>query len=114
MLAVDDADVAAALQYIRGHADQPVRPADILRHVPVYRKKLERNFRRYVGISITREVRRAHVALAQQLLTVTDLPMIQIADRSGFTSQAKFSVAFKRETGQTPTKYRREHRNRRQ
>jgi LacI family transcriptional regulator len=107
ILAVEEPDVAAALQYIRAHADRPIRPPDILRHVPVYRKKLERNFRRYVGSSITEEVRRAHVERAKHLLTATDLPMIEVADRSGFTSQAKFSVAFRRETGQTPSKYRR-------
>lgn len=110
LLAVEDPDVAAALHYIRNHADQPVRSADVLRHVPVYRKKLEKNFRHYVGCTMTDEIRRRHVERAKHLLEATDLPLFDVAIRSGFTSQAKFCVAFRRECQQTPLTYRNTHR----
>src|SRR4029077_18917384 len=46
VVALDDADVAAALRVIRAHAHVPLRVADVLREVPVSRRALERRFRK--------------------------------------------------------------------
>ena len=46
VLAIDDEDVAAAVRFIREHAHEPIRVADVLGEVPVSRRSLERRFRR--------------------------------------------------------------------
>jgi LacI family transcriptional regulator len=107
VLAVDDPDVAAALTFIHAHADRPVSVSQILRHVPVYQHRLERKFKQLVGRRMQQEIRRVHVERAKRLLTATDLPMPDVAVKSGFANASKLSVAFRTETGQTPSDFRR-------
>lgn len=107
MLAVPDPDVAAALAFIRGNALQFIDVSDVLRAVPVTRKRLEAGFRRCVGHGMMYEVRRLRVQEAQRLLALTPLSMVDIAARTGFPTQHKLATLFRRFTGVTPTQYRR-------
>ncbi len=105
-LALDDGDVVDALRFIRGHADRPIRVADVLEEVPVSRRSLERRFLREVGRTLSAEIRRAHVERARRLLAETDLAMPEIAEASGFIYPQRLSTVFKGETGHTPSAYR--------
>lgn len=106
VIAVDDPDVAAALTVIRDHAERPLSVTDVLRLVPASQKRLEQGFRRYVGRTMLAEIRRIHIEQAKRLLSMTDLRMADVAEKSGFASAIKLSVAFRQETGVTPTEYR--------
>jgi LacI family transcriptional regulator len=106
ILAVDDGDVAAALRWIRQHAHQPLRVADLLREVPVSRRSLERRFRKVLGRSILDEIRRVHVECASQLLVQTELPLHAVAERAGFTDGKRLSTVFRQLMGLTPSAYR--------
>ncbi|MBC8105618.1 MAG: substrate-binding domain-containing protein [Anaerolineae bacterium] len=105
--AIADADVIAALTFIREHADQPIRVEDVLDGVPLGRRTLERRFRLTMGRSILSEIRRAHIERAKQLLTTTQLAMPAIADSCGFSNSSRFGISFHQLTGMTPTEYRR-------
>lgn len=105
--AVRDPHVARALQFIHEHAHEPLKVADVLRVAPVARRALERRFRKWLQRSILDEISRVHVERAKSLLTATDLPMSQIAERSGFRDGRQLSIAFRRLVGMTPTAYRR-------
>ncbi len=50
-VAVADADTAAALHYIREHACDGIDVDDVLAHVPVSRRTLERRFATFLGHS---------------------------------------------------------------
>ena len=106
VMAIDDGDVVAALQIIRNRACFGLSVTDILREVPIARSSLERKFRRSVGRSPQAEIRSIQMKRAQQLLQETQLPLAQIATLTGFKHPEYFSVAFKREIGQTPGQYR--------
>jgi LacI family transcriptional regulator, galactose operon repressor len=106
ILAVDDADIVAALRMIRERGHQPIRVPDLLREIPTSRRSLERRFRKVVGRSILGEIRRVHVKRASELLAQTDLPLHAIADRSGFTDAKRFSTVFRQMVGLTPSAYR--------
>ncbi len=110
--AVPDADVAAAVRFIHDHAHEPVRVADVLRVVATARRALERRFRKWLQRSILEEIRRAHVNRAKQLLITTDLPMGQVAQRSGLQTSRHLSIAFRQGVGTTPTAFRRQSRSR--
>ncbi|HVA47303.1 MAG TPA: substrate-binding domain-containing protein [Pirellulales bacterium] len=110
--ALPDADVAAAVRYIRDHADEPIDVRDLLAAVPVSRRSLERRFRRHLQRGIWEEIRRAHLERAKMLLADTDLPMSVVAQRSGFTDSRQLSIAFRQATGGTPTEFRQQHRSR--
>lgn len=108
--ALPDADVAAAVRYIRDHADEPFEVCDLLAAVPVSRRSLERRFRRHLQRGIWEEIRRAHLERAKTLLVDTDLPMSIVAQRSGFTDSRQLSIVFRQATGGTPTQFRQQHR----
>ena len=106
VLAIPDADVAAALRYIRERACDGAQVADILRHVPISRSLLERRFRKYLGRSPQQEIRQVQIKRAKQLLAETDLPLRKIADLAGFEHDEYLCVVFKRLTGLSPGRYR--------
>jgi LacI family transcriptional regulator len=104
---IDDAEVVQAVRFIRNRSSEPLQVDDVMDHVPLSRRSLERKFRTLVGHSISDEIRRAHIERAKHLLLTTDMAMPQIAAASGFTSATRLGIVFLREVGQPPTEYRR-------
>lgn len=111
-LAVSDAVVAAAMRFIRERVEQPTTVDDVLDHLTVSRKSLERKFARHLGRTPLEEIRAVHIAHVQSLLAHTDLPMAEVARRGGFARPEHMATVFRAETGQTPTAYRRQFRAR--
>lgn len=105
-LAMNDPDLVAAIRFIREHAGEPIRVADVLRAVPISRSQLERHFATVLGRAPAAEIRRVHLQRALQLLADTNLSIPQVATASGFGSPEYLAHAFKSETGLTPLKYR--------
>jgi LacI family transcriptional regulator len=105
-MAIDDEDVAAAIQLIRRRACEGLTVSEILDEVPIARSSLERRFRQYLGRSPQAEIRRVQIKRACQLLRDTDLSLVQISRQTGFKHAEYFSVVFKREVKQTPGRYR--------
>ena len=58
------------------------------------------------GITFTEYLQKYRLNVAKHLLTSTDLPIIEVALSSGFSSYSRFSRVFKEVIGQTPTLYR--------
>lgn len=106
VLAVEDREVARALQFIRDHACEGIQVGDVLRVVPLSRRVLEQRFQRLLGRTPHREILRVRLDRIKRLLAETDLPLHRIAERTGFEHVEYLSVTFKRETGQTPSRYR--------
>jgi LacI family transcriptional regulator len=106
-LAVDDADLARAVAFIRSHATDPIQVSDVLREVPVSRRWLERRFREVLGRGPAAEIRRVRLQRAKLLLAETDMAVPQVAAAAGFGSREYLAAAFKSQTGQSPRQYRR-------
>jgi AraC-like DNA-binding protein len=66
-----------------------------------------RSFNRSVGLTPHRYVIQCRVAKARELLTTTDLPLIEIALNIGFSDQSHFSRRFQELVGMPPGAYRR-------
>jgi LacI family transcriptional regulator len=107
ILAIDDADVAKAIHYIRRHAFEGISVEDVLREVPLSRRALEHRFRRRLGRTPKQEIQRLRLERAKSLLASTELPLARISDRLGFHQPAYLSAVFRKETGLTPAAYRR-------
>jgi LacI family transcriptional regulator len=105
-LAIDDADLVAAIRFIRAQASRPIQVKDVLRAVPVSRRALERRFRDTLGRTPACEIRHVHLERARQLLAETDMPIPEVAAASGFGSGEYLAVAFKAQTGLSPLRYR--------
>ncbi len=108
VLAVDDRDVAKAVQFIREHACEGINVDDVLRAVPLSRRVLEQRFQKLLGRTPREEVLHVRLSRVKQLLGETDLPLYLVAERTGFEHVEYLSVVFKRETGRTPSRWRAE------
>lgn len=107
VVAIDDHHVAEALRFIGGNAHRPIGVEDVLEHVPMSRRMLERRFRRATGRSILEEIRRRRVERAKELLASSDLSIGEVARAAGFGEAFYLSRVFHQYTGQTPREYRR-------
>jgi LacI family transcriptional regulator len=107
VLAVEDADVAAALRHIRQHAVEGLSVKQLLEAVPVNRRTLERRFVSVLGHTPLEEIRRIRLDRAKVLLQ-TDLPIYDVARRCGFATPEYMATTFLQATGTTPTSYRRQ------
>lgn len=106
-LAIEDADLAQALGFIRERACQGIDVDDVVRHVGLSRATLERKFAAGLQTTPRQAIVRLQMERVKYLLAQTDSPLEQIAQRTGYKTQSHLSVAFKRETGMTPGEYRR-------
>jgi LacI family transcriptional regulator len=108
VLAIDDRQIARAVQFIREHACSGINVSDVLRAVPLSRRVLEQRFQRLLGRTPREEILHVRLDRVKQLLGETKLPLFSIAERTGFEHVEYLSVVFKRETGLTPSGYRAE------
>lgn len=107
LLAVDEPEVADAVRYIREHACDPCSVGDVLRHVPVGRRWLERQFMKKLGRNPHDEIMRVRIEAAKRLLLQPELTLPDIAERCGFAANQNLGRAFKDAVGVTPGAYRR-------
>jgi LacI family transcriptional regulator len=105
ILAVADTKVAAALRFIREHACRGIGVSDVLRHAPMARRALETRFRKLLGRTPHQEILRVQLNRAKELLTGTELPLWDIASRTGFEPEY-LSTVFKQNIGVAPSEYR--------
>lgn len=106
-LAVDDAEVATAMRFIRENALLPhIDVPAVLKALPISRRSLERRFEQILGRSPAEEIRRIRLEKARQLLIETDMPIPSVATAAGFGSPEYLNYVFRTEFGQTPQKYR--------
>lgn len=106
VLAIDDRDIARAVQFIREHACEGIGVGDILRAVPLSRRVLEQRFQKLLGRTPREEILEVRLARVKRLLVETELPLYLIAERTGFEHVEYLSVVFKRETRRTPSQWR--------
>jgi LacI family transcriptional regulator len=108
ILAIDDDTVVRALRFIQARAFQDIVVKDILHEVPVSRRSLEIQFRRYLGRSPAEEIRRVRLEKGRELLARTDMSIGEIASSCGFANGTRFGVAFRKRYGKTPLAYRKQ------
>ena len=108
VVAIDDAEIAAALHYIRQHACRGLRVEEVTRAVGISRSTLERQLRKYLGRTPQQEIRNVQIKKVRELLATTELPAEQIAPLCGFEHPEYMHVVFKRVTGMTPGGFRRQ------
>jgi LacI family transcriptional regulator len=109
--AVDDPDVAMALDFIHHHAAEPIGVDDIVQQLQMSRRALELKFRNVTGRTPHHELQRVRLHRAQRLLLETDLPIPKVAASAGYGSGAYLAQVFQKQVGKTPAQFRKEHRS---
>ncbi len=68
-----------------------------------------RVFKKITGVNFITYVTDCKIAVAEEMLVETDMPVISIAYELSYSEANYFSKAFKRKVGMTPTEYREFH-----
>jgi LacI family transcriptional regulator len=107
VIALSDAEVAAAVRFIRDRGGRSISVEDLLDQTRLARRTLEMRFRKALGRSPYQEIRRVQIERARSLLSGTDRPVREIADACGFKETRQLSTAFHERFGLSPRQYRR-------
>jgi LacI family transcriptional regulator, galactose operon repressor len=105
-IAVKDADVAMALQFIRREQGFGISVDQVADEVAMSRRSLEKRFREIIGRTILEEIQLVRLDRAKRLLLETTYPISKVAEISGFGSTGYFIQFFQKRIGKTPRKYR--------
>ncbi|HEX2749995.1 MAG TPA: DNA-binding transcriptional regulator [Verrucomicrobiales bacterium] len=110
VLAVEDQNVARAVRFIREHACDGICVDDVVRDAGLSRRLLEGRFKTHLSRSPHEEITRVQILRVKELLALTDLPLAEVADRTGFRYVEYLSAVFKNKVGVPPGHFRNEHR----
>lgn len=108
-VAIEDDQIAKALDFIRRRASANIRVADVLDVVDLSRRAFEHRFKKLVGRTPHEEIQRIRMNRAKELLRDTALTVHEISERLGFEHSEYLGAAFKREEGMSPGEYRKRH-----
>jgi AraC-like DNA-binding protein len=93
--------------FIRHLHGKPIALADLARHLGLSPDRARHAVREACGIGFARLLAEERLATAAQLLRHTDLPVAEVARRSGFGSVAHFHARFRARWRRTPAQLRR-------
>lgn len=98
--------LAAIVARMEANLEDPVSPARLAMEAGMSSRQLERLFARYLGRSPKRYYMDVRLERARNLLTQTDMSVIEVALACGFTSAAHFSKCYRASFGTTPYRQR--------
>ncbi len=107
-LAISDRALVDALNFVQLKARQPVNVADVARAAGVSRSAIERRFAAHMGTSPATHLRRTRLESVRKLLAETELSIADVAASTGYCSPEYMTAVFRKATGTTPLRYRRE------
>ena len=94
------------LLFVREHCYSELTLKMLADHVGLTESYCSKYFKQNVGSSFLDYVTTRRVSHAQRLLKYTDYSITEIIEMSGFSSIQTFNRVFKKQTGMTPTEYR--------
>ena len=98
--------VLAVQNYIENHFAEPVSITDLAGKVYMTACHLSHCFKAATGYSPKQYLVLCRIACAKDLLASTDLPVSEVALRSGYSDVNNFIRTFRKESGLTPLRYR--------
>ncbi|NBD27757.1 response regulator transcription factor [Paenibacillus glycinis] len=106
---VQDA-VKKAVQLIQEQLGGQLYAADIAKRVNMSRSYFSQCFRDIVGKTFNEYVRQARVDKAKEYLMHTNMPILWVAEKTGYLDGKYFSTVFRDQTGELPSAFRKIHR----
>jgi LacI family transcriptional regulator len=95
-----------ALEYIRLNALSGISASNVISRIKGSRRSAENMFRAAIGHSILAEIQSVRLNEVKRLLTNPLMKIGAIAARTGYRSENFLTRLFKRETGMTPSQWR--------
>jgi len=106
LVAVEDALVKAAVQFIRAQAGKLIGVEQVAQAVAVSRRTLDRRFAGALGRTVHAELARVRMQMARSLLADSSRAIAEVARGCGYGTAASFSRAFRQHSGRWPSEYR--------
>ena len=104
---VHDREIADALRFIRENSREMIQVSDVAEHVCLSKRTLQLRFRSSLGYSVHERIKKEKINRMAELLTETNMSIIEIALNLGFSNINHISRFFKQEKGLSPLAYRR-------
>lgn len=108
ILALSDKQIAGALQYLHNSPHSAWTIEKMAQEVGMSRSAFAKRFKELVGQPMFEYLTLLRVQRAKELLQETKLPLYEVASRVGYESDLAFTKTFKKHTGTTPTRYRKQ------
>lgn len=86
--------------------DKQLTSKYIANEICINEVELKQNFKNTTGLSIQKFSTKIKMEKAKQLLKLTEFPIYQIAEETGYKNATHFTTAFKKNTGMLPKEYR--------
>jgi LacI family transcriptional regulator len=109
ILAIEDGQVAKALDYINNHVNEPLQVSDVARAVALTERNLFERFQQVLGRSVRDQITRVRVARICWMLENTTLSLLEIALAMGLPDDKHLARYFARQKNMTPSAWRRKH-----
>ena len=97
----------AACEFMNDNLRKDICLVELANLVGTSQEHFCRAFRKSVGLPPYRWLQKRRIAHAQMLLSNRDLSLTDIAQSVGYMGQSAFGAAFRKETGMTPSQFRR-------
>lgn len=104
--ALDAVKLKQVLDYIEEHLADEIVIEDMATLIPMSQFHFARAFKATTGESPHKYLTQRRIERAKVLLTVTKLPVAEVAYRVGFSNQSHFTAHFRKVTRVTPKDYR--------
>jgi AraC family transcriptional regulator len=95
-----------ALDFIETHLEDDLSLTEIAETVELSQYHFARAFKQTTGQTPIQFLMQRRVEAAKQLLTKSELPIVEVGLRTGFKNQSHFTTLFRRLTSLTPRAYR--------
>ncbi len=102
----EDSAVDIVKRYIAEHISEDLQRDDLAKLVFMNPDYLSRLFKKQEGIGLAEYIIQKKLDFAKKLLKSTQLPVVDIAARTGFSYSSYFIRIFKKKEGVTPEQYR--------
>lgn len=108
VLAIGDPNLVRAVRLLRDHCTDPPSMERIAREAGLSLRVMQLRFKELLGHTPGEELRRARLERVKQLLRETTLSLEEIAESAGFANANTLCEQFRKQTGTTPGRYRKE------
>lgn len=102
----EDCFISQAQSYIEQHLIEDISVKGLAEHMGCSASHVMRSFRKRLDMTVVEYVTKKRMEKAKQLLANTDLPIMTVAEFTGYSDYSYFTRVFKKETGITPREYR--------
>jgi AraC family transcriptional regulator len=104
------AKVKQVIDYVEAYLGMSLTTDEIARVAGVSKHHFGKAFSRTTGMTLHNFVLSRRIRQSREFLIHSELPLAQIAEAVGFSSQSHFTTVFLERTGVTPGRYRSSHR----